>query len=102
MNSLTAQVVASANAETLTSIAPFTLEPLAEVPISTDEDVAMAFETARRAQQRWAQWTPRERARVMLRFHDLMLEHRTTTWTSCSWRTARLACTPPRSSWMCC
>ncbi len=79
VNSLTAQVVASAKAETLTSIAPFTLEPLAQVPISTDEDVAMAFETGRRAQQRWAQWTPRERARVILRFHDLMLEHRNTT-----------------------
>ncbi len=76
---LVAQVVAGPNAETLTSTSPFTLEPLADVPISTDEDVALAFETARRAQQRWAQWTPKERARVILRFHDVMLEHRTTT-----------------------
>jgi succinate-semialdehyde dehydrogenase/glutarate-semialdehyde dehydrogenase len=79
VNSLTALVVASPNAEKLTSYAPFTLEPLAEVPMSTDEDVALAFETARRAQQRWAQWTPKERARVILRFHDLMLEQRTAT-----------------------
>lgn len=79
VNSLTALVVASPNAETLTSYSPFTMEPLAEVPISSDEDVALAFETARRAQRRWAQWTPKERARVILRFHDLMLEHRNTT-----------------------
>ncbi len=79
VKSLVAQVVASPRAETLESVSPFTLEPLAQIPISTDEDVAMAFETARRAQRRWAQWTPKERARVMLRFHDLILEHRSTT-----------------------
>ncbi|MFN8214918.1 MAG: aldehyde dehydrogenase family protein, partial [Candidatus Nanopelagicales bacterium] len=62
--SLVAQVVASPRAETLTSISPFTLEPIGEIPISTAEDVEMAFETVRRAQKRWAQWTPKERARV--------------------------------------
>lgn len=79
VKTLVAQVVASPRAETLVSVSPFTLEPLAEVPISTDQDVEMAFETARRAQQRWAQWTVKERARVILRFHDLVLEHRSAT-----------------------
>jgi succinate-semialdehyde dehydrogenase/glutarate-semialdehyde dehydrogenase len=79
VNSLITQVVASAKAERLVSVAPFTNEPLAEIPISTTEDVAMAFETARRAQKRWAQWTAKERARVILRFHDVMAEHRSTT-----------------------
>jgi succinate-semialdehyde dehydrogenase/glutarate-semialdehyde dehydrogenase len=79
VESLVSQVVAGPQAQTLTTTSPLTLEPLAEVPVSTDEDVAMAFETARRAQRRWAQWTVRERARVILRFHDLMLEHRTTS-----------------------
>jgi len=79
VKSLIAQVVASPRAELLESISPFTLEPLAQIPISTAEDVEMAFETARRAQKRWAQWTPKERARVILRFHDIMLEHRSTT-----------------------
>ena len=74
--SLVAQVVASPRAETLTSISPFTLEPIGEIPISTAEDVEMAFETVRRAQKRWAQWTPKERARVILRFHDVMLANR--------------------------
>jgi succinate-semialdehyde dehydrogenase/glutarate-semialdehyde dehydrogenase len=79
VNSLITLVVASARAETLVTLSPFTLEPLADVPMSTTEDVTLAFETARRAQKRWAQWTARERARVILRFHDLMLEHRSTT-----------------------
>ncbi|MCU0295899.1 MAG: succinic semialdehyde dehydrogenase [Candidatus Nanopelagicales bacterium] len=79
VKSLIAQVVAAPKAETLHSISPFTLEPLAEIPISTAEDVDLAFETARRAQKRWAQWTPKERAKIILRFHDIMLEHRSTT-----------------------
>ena len=79
VNSLITQVVASARADKLTSVSPFTLEPLAEIPMSTTEDVEMAFETARRAQKRWAQWTPKERARIILRFHDIIAEHRSTT-----------------------
>jgi succinate-semialdehyde dehydrogenase / glutarate-semialdehyde dehydrogenase len=76
VKSLVAQVVASPRAQTMQSISPFTLEPIGDVPISTPEDVDMAFETARRAQKRWAQWTPKERARVILRFHDVMLQNR--------------------------
>ena len=79
VNSLVSQVVASPHAQTLTSIAPFTLEPLADIPISTDDDVDHAFEIARNAQRRWAQWTPKERAKVVLRFHDLILQHRSET-----------------------
>ncbi len=79
VKSLVSQVVASPRAESLESICPFTGEPLAQIPISTEADVDLAFETARRAQKRWAQWTPKERARVILRFHDIMLEHRSTT-----------------------
>jgi succinate-semialdehyde dehydrogenase/glutarate-semialdehyde dehydrogenase len=79
VNSLITQVVASPRAERLMSVSPLNLEPLAEIPISTVEDVEMAFETARRAQKRWAQWTPKERSRIILRFHDIMAEHRSTT-----------------------
>ncbi len=76
VKSLVAQVVASPRAQTMQSISPFTLEPIGDLPISTPEDVDMAFETARRAQKRWEQWTPKERARVILRFHDIMLQNR--------------------------
>ncbi|GAQ55140.1 succinic semialdehyde dehydrogenase [Streptomyces acidiscabies] len=53
---------------------PFTGEKLADLPESTPEDVALAFERARAAQDVWARTPVRERAAVLLRFHDLLLE----------------------------
>ncbi|MCH0563982.1 MULTISPECIES: succinic semialdehyde dehydrogenase [unclassified Streptomyces] len=53
---------------------PFTGEKLADLPESTPEDVARAFEAARSAQALWAQTPVRRRAAVLLRFHDLVLE----------------------------
>lgn len=53
---------------------PFTGEKLADLPESTPEDVAKAFEAARAAQAVWAQSPVRQRAAVLLRFHDLVLE----------------------------
>ncbi|MEU8825756.1 succinic semialdehyde dehydrogenase [Streptomyces sp. NPDC048636] len=53
---------------------PFTGEKLADLPESTPEDVAEAFDRARRAQPAWAATPARIRAAVLLRFHDLLLE----------------------------
>ncbi|MCQ4210471.1 succinic semialdehyde dehydrogenase [Streptomyces longispororuber] len=52
---------------------PFTGEKLADLPESTPEDVAVAFERARAAQEVWAKTPVRKRAAVLLRFHDLVL-----------------------------
>ncbi|MCF3174399.1 succinate-semialdehyde dehydrogenase (NADP(+)) [Streptomyces sioyaensis] len=52
---------------------PFTGEKLADLPESTPEDVATAFERARAAQESWAKVPVRQRAAVLLRFHDLVL-----------------------------
>ncbi|MYT68577.1 MULTISPECIES: succinic semialdehyde dehydrogenase [unclassified Streptomyces] len=52
---------------------PFTGEKLADLPESTPEDVATAFERARAAQAVWAKTPVRRRAAVLLRFHDLVL-----------------------------
>ncbi|MEU8585502.1 succinic semialdehyde dehydrogenase [Streptomyces sp. NPDC048664] len=52
---------------------PFTGEKLADLPESTPEDVARAFTRARAAQSAWAATPVRERAAVLLRFHDLVL-----------------------------
>ena len=52
---------------------PFTGERLAELPAATGAEVAEAFERARAAQADWAARPVRERARVLLRFHDLLL-----------------------------
>ncbi|MBR8643360.1 succinate-semialdehyde dehydrogenase (NADP(+)) [Streptomyces tuirus] len=53
---------------------PFSGEKLADLPESTPEDVVEAFELARAAQAVWAQTPVRQRAAVLLRFHDLVLE----------------------------
>lgn len=55
---------------------PFTGEKLADLPESTPEDVATAFERARAAQERWARVPVKQRAAVLLRFHDLVLRRR--------------------------
>ncbi|WP_327354021.1 succinic semialdehyde dehydrogenase [Streptomyces sp. NBC_01304] len=52
---------------------PFTGEKLADLPESTPDDVTLAFERAREAQLIWAQVPVRQRAAVLLRFHDLVL-----------------------------
>ncbi|GAA3492629.1 MULTISPECIES: succinic semialdehyde dehydrogenase [Streptomyces] len=53
---------------------PFTGEKLADLPESTPEDVALAFERARTAQIAWGGLPVKQRAAVLLRFHDLVLE----------------------------
>ncbi|KNB51558.1 succinic semialdehyde dehydrogenase [Streptomyces caatingaensis] len=53
---------------------PFTGEVLARLPESSAEDVGAAFARAREAGRRWARVPARERARVLLRFHDLLLD----------------------------
>jgi len=71
---LTRRVVTGANPQLVTTHAPFTGQPLADLPLSTPADVAEAFAAARAAQREWARRSVRERARVLLRFHDLLLD----------------------------
>jgi len=68
-------LIRSTSGQSRTLKAPFTDEPIAEIPASTLEDVDAAFAAARAAQQVWAQTPFRERKRVLLRFHDLVLSH---------------------------
>lgn len=55
-------------------VAPYTGENLVELPQSTRKDIAEAYREAREAQARWARRSPRERAQVLLRLHDLVLD----------------------------
>lgn len=54
--------------------APFTGKPLVEIPLSTPDDVAAAYDAAREAQRGWATRPVRERARIIGRVHDLILD----------------------------
>jgi succinate-semialdehyde dehydrogenase/glutarate-semialdehyde dehydrogenase len=52
---------------------PLTGDKLADLPETTPEEVAEAFARAREAQRAWGATPARQRAAVLLRFHDLVL-----------------------------
>ena len=58
---------------TTTAYAPYDSMLIAELPTSSAEDVADAVARARAAQAIWKQRSVRDRAEVMLRFHDLFV-----------------------------
>ena len=60
--------------EALTVTSPLTGAVLGEVRVGTEDDVVAAVERARRAQQAWAATPVRDRAAVLLRYHDLVLD----------------------------
>lgn len=73
---LASGIVARPKAEREPVLAPFTGEPIADVPLSTTDDVASAFDAAREAQRSWAARPVQERARIVGAIHDLMLDRR--------------------------
>ncbi|MCK8602091.1 succinic semialdehyde dehydrogenase [Desulfoferrobacter suflitae] len=58
--------------------APAVDEPIVEVPACTQEDVILALNRARKAQQEWAESPVRERKQIVLRLHDLILQRQET------------------------
>ena len=65
-----------ATGASLDVVAPFTGEVLYALPVSTESDVAAAFDRARVAQHRWAEIPLSDRTAIVLRFHDLLLANR--------------------------
>lgn len=72
---LATRIAVSGERERNTVTSPLNAEVIGEVPIGTAEDVATAVTECRRVQQRWAQTSAKQRAAVLLRYHDLVLEH---------------------------
>jgi len=68
--------LAGGQRETLTVEAPFTAQILGTLPMCMPEDVLEAVGRARSAQQSWAHMSFKDRARVFLRFHDLIWDRR--------------------------
>ena len=66
--------ILSTTSETAPTYSPLSGQPLAHIPQSGDDDVAEAFVRARRAQQQWARTGLDERAAILLRLHDLVLD----------------------------
>ncbi|MBQ0967964.1 succinate-semialdehyde dehydrogenase (NADP(+)) [Streptomyces sp. RK23] len=71
---LAALVAAGARAQRVATTAPYTGVQLADLPVSTPDDVEDAFARARTAQAHWAATPVADRKRIMLRFHDLVLQ----------------------------
>lgn len=70
---LAARVSASPDAARVTTTAPYTGAPLADLPVSTSADVEAAFVRARTAQRQWAATPVAECKKILLRYHDLVL-----------------------------
>jgi succinate-semialdehyde dehydrogenase/glutarate-semialdehyde dehydrogenase len=67
-------LIRSTTGESRTTTSPMTGQPVAEIPLSSIDDVEAAFDAARVAQAAWSQTSLRERRRALLRLHDLVLE----------------------------
>ena len=72
---LAERAAVAAPAEQLSVETPFTGHVLTEVPRGTARDIAAACAAARTAQREWARRPAPERAAVLLRFHDLVLDN---------------------------
>jgi succinate-semialdehyde dehydrogenase / glutarate-semialdehyde dehydrogenase len=82
--------VLSTSGETATTSAPFTGQPIASVPRSSVDDVAVAFERARAAQQRWAATPLQQRADALLRLHDLVLDRQQQILDLVQWESGKV------------
>jgi succinate-semialdehyde dehydrogenase/glutarate-semialdehyde dehydrogenase len=71
---LATRIAVAAGRERRDVTSPLTGEVIGEVPIGTAEDVAAALAECRRVQRRWAATPVKERAAVLLRYHDIVLD----------------------------
>ena len=58
----------------LAIVAPFTQDEIGSVPIATADDVGTAVDRARRVGEQWAALPVDDRARIVGRFHDLLID----------------------------
>ena len=72
-----------------TTYAPFDGQPVASVPLSDEAAVDSAFTRARRVQMAWSQRSVRERAAVLLRYHDLVLQRQELGLDLAQWETGK-------------
>src|SRR3954466_1937293 len=75
LEALSSRVVSTAGNEPMQIEQPFTGKQLGTVPKCGPEDVRAAIERARAVQAEWAQTSFAERKRILLRYHDLILDH---------------------------
>src|SRR6185437_1834772 len=69
--------------------APFTCEVLTGIPSASEADVEWAVGRARMAQPEWSARRPAARARIFLRFHELLLERQNQVLDLIQWETGK-------------
>ena len=74
LRSLEARIDVPANREAISVLSPFTEEEIGSVPQATAADVEDAVARARVAGVEWAARKAKDRARVLSRFHDLVID----------------------------
>src|SRR3954449_5184160 len=74
LEALAARVVSTAGNEPMQIEQPFTGKPLGSVPKCGPEDVRAAIGRARAAQEQWAKTSFDARKRILMRYHDLVLD----------------------------
>ncbi|MGH3383687.1 MAG: succinic semialdehyde dehydrogenase [Nocardioidaceae bacterium] len=85
-----AERIVSTSGESVTTHAPFTGQPVATLPLSSDADVDTAFAGARQAQQRWAQTSIEQRVAALLRLHDLVLDRQDELMDLVQWESGKV------------
>lgn len=68
------RLVTATSGSTAETVSPLDGRRLAAIPQPGEADLDAAVSDARRAQRRWSALGARERGRVLLRFHDLLLD----------------------------
>ena len=71
---LTRRLVTGARPERHVVVTPMTGQRLYDLPVSSRADVELAIDHARGAQRAWARQPIEQRARVVMRVHDLVLD----------------------------
>src|SRR3954466_5678738 len=74
LEALAARVVSTAGNKPMQIEQPFTGKPLGSVPKCGPDDVRAAIERARTTQEDWARTSFAERKRILMRYHDLVLD----------------------------
>jgi succinate-semialdehyde dehydrogenase/glutarate-semialdehyde dehydrogenase len=85
---LTSRIVSTTGESAATS-SPINGQPLAQIPQSSVADVEAAYARARTAQAQWARTSIQERAAVMMRLHDLVLERQAEILDVVVWESAK-------------
>lgn len=89
IDDLIARVCVGPHPETVDVDAPFTGEIIARLPLSDEAAVDTAFAIAKRSQREWERTDPAQRARIMRRFGQLVLERRDQGLDLIQWETGK-------------